>query len=69
MNRFYKQTCPVCNKEFTENEDIVVCPECGNNDFDKMNIALRICGYISTNPFNEGRANDIYDRVYHLGGN
>lgn len=46
-----------------------VCPECGNNDFDKMNIALRICGYISTNPFNEGRANDIYDRVYHLGGN
>ncbi len=29
MNRFYKQTCPVCNKEFTENEDIVVCPECG----------------------------------------
>lgn len=46
-----------------------VCPECGNNNFDKMNIALRICGYISTNPFNEGRANDIYDRTYHLGGN
>ena len=43
------------------------CPQCGNDDFNKMNIALRICGYISTNPFNEGRANDIHDRVYHLG--
>ena len=43
------------------------CPQCGNDDFNKMNIALRICGYISTNPFNEGRAEDIHDRVYHLG--
>lgn len=43
------------------------CPQCGNEDFNEMNIALRICGYISTNPFNDGRANDIYDRVYHLG--
>lgn len=43
------------------------CPQCGNSDYNKMNVALRICGYISTNPFNEGRAQDIYDRVYHLG--
>lgn len=43
------------------------CPQCGNSDFNKMNIALRICGYISTNPFNKGRANDIHDRVYHIG--
>lgn len=43
------------------------CPSCGNDDFNKMNIALRICGYISTNPFNDGRAQDIHDRVYHLG--
>lgn len=43
------------------------CPQCGNDDFNKMNIALRICGYISTNPFNDGRAQDIHDRVYHLG--
>lgn len=42
------------------------CPQCGNNDYNKMNVALRICGYISTNPFNEGRAADIHDRVYHL---
>lgn len=43
------------------------CPQCGNDDYNKMNVALRICGYISTNPFNEGRAQDIHDRVYHLG--
>lgn len=43
------------------------CPQCGNDDFNKMNIAVRVCGYISTNPFNEGRAQDIHDRVYHLG--
>lgn len=43
------------------------CPQCGNSDYNKMNVALRICGYISTNPFNKGRANDIHDRVYHIG--
>jgi ribonucleoside-triphosphate reductase (formate) len=43
------------------------CPQCGNSDHNKMNVALRICGYISTNPFNKGRANDIHDRVYHIG--
>lgn len=43
------------------------CPQCGNDDYDKMNVALRVCGYISTNPFNDGRAQDIHDRVYHLG--
>lgn len=43
------------------------CPQCGNSDYNKMNVALRICGYISTNPFNRGRANDIHDRVYHIG--
>jgi ribonucleoside-triphosphate reductase len=42
------------------------CPQCGNDDFDKMDIALRVCGYISTNPFSEGRASDIKNRRYHL---
>jgi ribonucleoside-triphosphate reductase (formate) len=42
------------------------CPNCGNDNFDKMNIAVRVCGYISTNPFCEGRAADIHDRVYHV---
>ena len=43
------------------------CPKCGNDDFNKMNIALRVCGYISTNPFNDGRAEDIHDRTFNLG--
>lgn len=43
------------------------CPSCGNADFNKMNVAVRVCGYISTNEFNEGRAEDIFNRVYHLG--
>ncbi len=42
------------------------CPQCGNDDYNKMNVALRICGYISTNPFNDGRAEDIHARVYHF---
>lgn len=50
-----------------ENDLKFHCPKCGNDDFNKMNIALRICGYISTNPFNEGRAADIHDRKYNLG--
>ena len=61
--------CQVCGcRDIKMGDDLKFhCPQCGNDDFNKMNIALRICGYISTNPFNEGRANDIHDRVYHLG--
>lgn len=61
--------CQVCGCTDIKMEDDLKfhCPQCGNDDFNKMNIALRICGYISTNPFNEGRAQDIHDRVYHLG--
>ena len=43
------------------------CQDCGNEDFERMNVATRVCGYISTNAFNEGRAEDIFNRVYHLG--
>lgn len=61
--------CQVCGCKDIKMQDNLEfkCPQCGNNDFNKMNIALRICGYISTNPFNEGRAADIHDRVYHVG--
>ena len=60
--------CQVCGcTDIKMGDDLKFhCPQCGNDDFDKMNIALRICGYISSNPFNEGRAQDIHDRVYHL---
>lgn len=43
------------------------CQDCENTDFEKMDVAVRVCGYISTNEFNKGRAEDIYNRVYHLG--
>lgn len=61
--------CQLCSCTDVKMEDDLKfhCPQCGNNDFDKMNISLRICGYVSTNPFNDGRAQDIHDRVYHLG--
>ena len=61
--------CQVCGCTDIHMEDDLQfhCPQCGNTDFNKMNVALRICGYISTNPFNEGRANDVFDRVYHVG--
>ena len=61
--------CHCCDgKNIKMHEDLKYhCQDCGNSDFDKMNIAVRVCGYISTNEFNEGRAEDIYNRVYHLG--
>lgn len=60
--------CQVCGcRDLKMHEDLKFhCPNCGNDDFNKMNIALRVCGYISTNPFNDGRAEDIYSRVYHI---
>ena len=42
------------------------CPKCGNTDQDKMNVALRTCGYIGTQFWNQGRTQEIRDRVLHL---
>lgn len=42
------------------------CPCCKNIDHDKMNIAVRVCGYISTNDMNQGRMDDVRNRVLHL---
>ena len=42
------------------------CPNCGNTDISKMNIARRVCGYISTNPTSQGRMDDIANRFVHL---
>lgn len=61
--------CHVCQgKELLINDDMEwYCPNCGNKDFKKMNVAVRVCGYISTNPFNKGRTQDIKEREYHVG--
>ena len=45
---------------------IWVCPNCGNKDQDTMNVARRTCGYIGTQYWNQGRTEEIKDRVLHL---
>ena len=42
------------------------CPNCGNRDQDKMSVARRTCGYIGTQFWNQGRTQEIKDRVLHL---
>ena len=43
-----------------------VCPNCGNRDTDKLNVARRTCGYIGTQFWNQGRTQEIKERVLHL---
>ena len=42
------------------------CPNCHNRDKSKMNVARRTCGYIGTNDWNQGRVQEIKERVLHL---
>lgn len=65
--------CQVCGYsgeiEIRENEHhklVWTCPMCGNQDHSKMNVARRVCGYISTNDMNQGRIQEIKERVLHL---
>lgn len=66
--------CQVCGStreiEIVENEKgnlIWRCPNCGNTDQRKMNVARRTCGYIGSNFWNAGRTQEIRDRYVHLG--
>jgi ribonucleoside-triphosphate reductase len=55
--------------QIVDNEDgklIWRCPRCGNEDQDKMNVARRTCGYIGTQFWNQGRTQEIKERVLHL---
>ena len=55
--------------EIKENEDgklVWRCPNCGNTDQDRMNVARRTCGYIGTQFWNQGRTQEIKERVLHL---
>ena len=55
--------------EVRENEEgklVWVCPQCGNTDQAKMNVARRTCGYIGTQYWNQGRTQEIKERVLHL---
>lgn len=65
--------CEVCgyDGEIQIHEDehgklIWVCPNCGNTDQTKMSVARRTCGYIGTQFWNQGRTQEIKDRVLHL---
>lgn len=65
--------CQVCDYsgeiEICENEQkklIWKCPNCGNTDQNKMNVARRTCGYIGTNFWNQGRTQEINERLLHL---
>jgi len=65
----YCQECGF-NGEIEIREDdgklVWVCPQCGNTDQNKMNVARRTCGYIGTQFWNQGRTQEIKDRVLHL---
>ena len=65
--------CMVCGYDgeiqIEENENgklIWKCPNCGNTDQSKMSVARRTCGYIGTQFWNQGRTQEIKDRVLHL---
>ncbi|MEA4853604.1 MAG: anaerobic ribonucleoside-triphosphate reductase [Christensenella sp.] len=64
--------CQVCGFEgeieIREQDGKLVwtCPQCGNQDQDTMNVARRTCGYIGTQYWNQGRTQEIKERVMHL---
>jgi len=65
--------CQVCgfDGEITivndgDNKLVWECPNCGNRNQDKLNVARRTCGYIGTQFWNQGRTQEIRDRVLHL---
>ena len=66
----YCQACGYDGEiEISENGDgklVWKCPNCGNTDQDKMNVARRTCGYIGTQFWNQGRTQEIKERVLHL---
>ena len=49
-----------------DNKLVWECPKCGNRDQNKLNVARRTCGYIGTQFWNQGRTQEIKDRVLHL---
>ena len=52
--------------EESEGKLVWRCPNCGNTDQDKMNVARRTCGFIGSQYWNQGRSQEIKERVLHL---
>ena len=67
--RFFCQECGYTGEIRIVEEDgklVWECPNCGNRDQHKMNVARRTCGYIGTQFWNQGRTQEIRDRVIHM---
>jgi len=65
----YCQVCGYDGEIQIEERDhklVWVCPKCGNDDENKLNVARRTCGYIGTQFWNQGRTQEIKERVMHL---
>lgn len=62
----YCQECGYTGEIMIDDNLDWYCPNCGNTNHDKLNVARRTCGYIGTNFWNKGRTQEIKDRVLHI---
>jgi len=62
----YCQECGYTGEILVDENLEWYCPECGNRDHNKLNVARRTCGYIGTNFWNKGRTEEIKERVLHI---
>ena len=62
----YCQNCGYTGEILLDDNLEWYCPECGNRDHDKLNVARRTCGYLGTNFWNKGRTQEIKERVIHI---
>ena len=62
----YCQECGYTGEILIDDDLEWYCPNCGNRDHDKLNVARRTCGYIGSNFWNKGRTQEIKERVLHV---
>ena len=62
----YCQVCGYDGEILIDDNLECYCPNCGNRDHDKLNVARRTCGYIGSNFWNKGRTQEIKERVLHI---
>ena len=62
----YCQECGYTGEILIDDDMEWYCPNCGNRNHDKLNVARRTCGYIGTNFWNKGRTQEIKERVIHI---
>ena len=62
----YCQECGFTGEILIDDNLEWYCPQCGNRDHSKLNVARRTCGYIGNNFWNKGRTQEIKDRVMHI---